>query len=192
MTGRGHPMFAGKKTCYEAFMSHGDEVTRVPPAGIVLSGNDHTRVQSMCVARAGVESWFVQYHPEYDLDYFSRLIGTRTGRMVSQGFFKTEEEVARYISDLQELHAAVEERRARRACIRAEFEWGGHGRKDIAWRYGIDEDILSNDIKRAEPVVLLRLLQSTHHGFSNGRSAFRSLWPGCSFLRIHGYCIVIP
>ena len=50
--GRGHPMFAGKKSVYEAFMSHGDEVTRVPPAGIVLSGNDHTRVQSMCVARA--------------------------------------------------------------------------------------------------------------------------------------------
>jgi len=47
----------------------------------------------MCVARAGVESWFVQYHPEYDLEYFSRLIGTRTKRMVSQGFFRAEDEV---------------------------------------------------------------------------------------------------
>ena len=107
----------------------------------------------------------MQYHPEYDLDYFSRLIGTRTGRMISQGFFKTEKEIARYISDLQALHAAVEERRARRDCIRSEHTWGGHGRKDIAWRYGIDEDILSNDIKRAEVKNWIKHLLLTRHAW---------------------------
>ena len=45
----------------EAFMSHGDEVTRIPREAVVLSGNDHTRVQAMSVTKNGVESWFVQY-----------------------------------------------------------------------------------------------------------------------------------
>lgn len=72
--GRGHPMFSGKKNVFQAFMSHGDEVTQLPAGAIVTASNDHSRVQAMTVTHLGTESWFVQYHPEYDLEYYARFL----------------------------------------------------------------------------------------------------------------------
>jgi GMP synthase (glutamine-hydrolysing) len=140
--GRGHPMFAGKKTAYEAFMSHGDEVTRIPREAVVLSGNDHTRVQAMSVTKNGVESWFVQYHPEYNLSYYAGLIGTRGERMIGMGFFHSPEDHQKYVDDMTDLSQDPE-------------------RKDLRWKYGIDDDLISNDIKQAEVRNWLKLLLTT-------------------------------
>ena len=38
----------------------------------------------MSVVSGGTESWFVQYHPEYDLDYYAGLIATRVERMCAR------------------------------------------------------------------------------------------------------------
>ena len=75
-------MYSGKKTVFECFMSHSDEVTRVPHGALVTAGNDHSTIQAMAVTHKGTEGWYVQYHPEYDLEYYAILISMRKERMV--------------------------------------------------------------------------------------------------------------
>ena len=58
----------------------------------------------MAVTHRGTESWFVQYHPEYDLGYYSALIANRRERMVGLGFFQSTDDLDRYVSELQALH----------------------------------------------------------------------------------------
>lgn len=140
--GRGHPMYSGKKHVFEAYESHSDEVTRPPEGALVLAGNDRSSVQSMVVTRQGVESWFVQYHPEYDLKYYAMLIGSRRQRMIDMGFFNSTSSFDQYVSELLELHHNPD-------------------RKDIAWKYGFDlRDMTGKDVKEAEPRNWLRYLLS--------------------------------
>jgi len=129
--GRTHPLFSGKKSVFECFESHGDEVTALPDGGVVLAGNDHTAVQAMAVTCNGTESWFVQYHPEYNLHYFASLIGTRKTRMKDLKMFNTDEEIDAYVAEYHALHADPD-------------------RTDIKWKYGIDEDLLDATIKERE------------------------------------------
>lgn len=129
--GRAHAMYQGKKAVFEHYESHSDEVTRVPAGALVLASNDWTRVQAMGVVHKGVESWFVQYHPEYDLKYYAQLINSREERMVGMGFFQTVKEAQTYCSELLALAANPE-------------------RKDIAWRYGISRDLIDTDIGQTE------------------------------------------
>jgi GMP synthase (glutamine-hydrolysing) len=140
--GQAHVMFAGKKRVFEAFMSHSDEVTRLPQGAQLLAGNDHTRVVAMGLVRKGVQSMFVQYHPEFTLTYYADLIASRRKRMCDMGFFKTGEDVDTYVRELKEL--------ARDSS-----------RKDIAWKYGIDlNDLCDPDVKDAEPRNWLTYLHS--------------------------------
>lgn len=140
--GQAHIMFAGKKRVFEAFMSHSDEVTRLPQGAQLLAGNDHTRVVAMGLVRKGVQSMFVQYHPEFTLTYYADLIASRRKRMCDMGFFKTGEEVDTYVREWKELAKDP-------------------SRKDLAWKYGIDlDDLNNNDVKEAEPRNWLRYLYS--------------------------------
>jgi len=41
--GREHPMMRGRKPVFEAFISHVDEATRLPPGAQLLAGNEFTR-----------------------------------------------------------------------------------------------------------------------------------------------------
>lgn len=54
--GRSHPMFEGKPSVFDAFTSHNDEVTHLPPGGIALGGNDFTTVQAVAVRYLNVRS----------------------------------------------------------------------------------------------------------------------------------------
>eukprot|EP00940_MAST-03C_sp_MAST-3C-sp2_P002128 g2128.t1 len=140
--GQKHPMFDGKKTVFEAFMSHSDEVTRVPTGATITAGNDHSSVQAMSVPHGSTESWFVQYHPEYDLRYFAGLIATRKERMTSMGFFKNAADIDTYVAELYSLH-------------------DDQDLKHIRWKYGIDEDMLDDDIKQREVRNWLRFISKT-------------------------------
>jgi GMP synthase (glutamine-hydrolysing) len=129
--GRDHPMFAGKKSVFSAWMSHSDEVTVLPKGAVLTASNEHSHVQAMAVTAHGTESWFVQYHPEYDLNYIAALLLLRKERMVSLGFFRDEEDAERYIGELRTLR-------------------DDPARRDIAWRYGIDEDLVDDGVKQRE------------------------------------------
>lgn len=45
-TGRAHPMYDGKPSVFDAFVSHEDEVTHLPPCSLNLSGNGHSTIQA--------------------------------------------------------------------------------------------------------------------------------------------------
>ena len=47
--GQKHPMFRGKNQVFDAFISHDDEVTRLPSNTPVLAGNGYTRVQAAVI-----------------------------------------------------------------------------------------------------------------------------------------------
>lgn len=129
--GRGHPMYEGKPSVFDAFMSHLDEVTTVPVGGTLLASNFHTRVQALDVTHNGGSFWSVQYHPEYDLHELARLTYCRINKLVELGFFQNRTAGEEYVNDLETLHQDA-------------------SRKDLAWKLGIDADVMNEDVRHVE------------------------------------------
>lgn len=129
--GRAHPLYAGKKSVFDGFSSHDDEVTHLPPGGLLLASNPHTRVQAVSVTFRGGAFWGLQYHPEYDLHELARLCYCRKQKLVEKGFFRDIERAQAYVDQLETLHQDP-------------------SRKDIAWLLGIDEDVMDEDIRLVE------------------------------------------
>jgi len=137
--GRAHPLYTGKKAVFDAFISHDDEVTHLPPGGILLASNRYTNVQSVAVTHRGGVFWGLQYHPEYDLHELARLCYCRKQKLVDKGFFQDLDAAQSFVDQLEALHQDP-------------------GRKDIAWLLGIDEDVMNEDIRRAEVRNWINLL----------------------------------
>ncbi len=129
--GRAHPLYHGKKSVFDAFISHDDEITHLPPGGVLLASNRHTHVQAVAVTHNGGQFWGLQYHPEYDLHELARLCYCRKQKLTDLGFFPDLEAAQDFVDKLEALHQDP-------------------GRKDIAWLLGIDEDVMNADIRRAE------------------------------------------
>ena len=129
--GRAHPLYTGKKSVFDAFISHDDEVTHLPASASLLACNGHTHVQAVSVTHKGGVFWGLQYHPEYDLHELARLCYCRKQKLVDRGFFRDLDAAQDFVDRLEALHQAP-------------------GRKDIAWLLGIDEDVMNADIRRAE------------------------------------------
>ena len=129
--GRGHPMYAGKADVFDAFTSHDDEVTHLPPGAVSLAGNAWTEIQAVSVVHQGGTFWGLQYHPEYDLHELARLTFCRIEKLIRQGYFRNREEALVYVGQLEALH---EDR----------------SRKDLAWQLGIDGDVMSDDVRLVE------------------------------------------
>lgn len=129
--GRAHLLYAGKPSVFDAFISHEDEVTHLPPGASSLAGNAFTRVQAVAVTHRGGTLWAVQYHPEYDLHELARLTYCRIEKLVAKGFFRDRAAALEYVDKLEALHQHP-------------------ARKDLAWILGIDEDVLSEDMRLTE------------------------------------------
>ena len=129
--GRGHPLYFGKKTVFDAFISHDDEITHLPPGGVLLASNDHSVVQSVAVTHKGGTFWGLQYHPEYDLHELARLCYCRKQKLTDKGFFNDLDAAQSFVDQLEALHQDP-------------------SRKDIAWLLGIDQDVMSEDVRQAE------------------------------------------
>ena len=129
--GRGHPLYEGKPSVFDAFISHDDEITHLPPGAVRLAGNAWTGVQAICVTHQGAPFWGLQYHPEYDLHEIARLTYCRIEKLMRYGFFRTEQAALEYVDQLETLHADPE-------------------RKDIAWQLGIDADVMNEDVRLTE------------------------------------------
>ncbi len=146
--GRAHPLYEGKANVFDAFTSHDDEIVRVPPGTVILSRNAWTKVQSVSVSFRGGTFWGLQYHPEYDLHELARLTYCRIPKLIGYGFFRDEQAALRYIDDLEALHTDPD-------------------RKDLAWRLGIDADVMSEEVRLCEVrnwVRRLVLPTMTGHG----------------------------
>jgi len=101
--GRAHPMYRGKPPVFDAFTSHADEVTVLPPSAHLLASNDFSSVQAVAVESRGA-FWAVQYHPEYDLHEVARLCVFRTDELVRQGTFSDRNEAEEFVEQLETLH----------------------------------------------------------------------------------------
>jgi len=129
--GRGHPLYFGKANVFDAFISHVDEITHLPPGATLLASNAFTHVQAVAVTHKGGTFWGVQYHPEYDLHEMARLTWCRIDKLIKLGFFRDREAAENYVNLLETLHQDP-------------------SRKDIAWLLGIDEDVMNEDIRLVE------------------------------------------
>ena len=129
--GRAHPLFTGKKSVFDAFISHEDEATHLPPGGVMLASNGHSMMQAVAVTHKGGTFWGLQYHPEYDLHELARLCYCRKEKLTRMGFFRDTDAAQAYVDQLETLHQDP-------------------SRKDIAWLLGIDEDVTNEDIRLAE------------------------------------------
>jgi GMP synthase (glutamine-hydrolysing) len=129
--GKTHPMMKGKPAVYDHFVSHDDEVTRLPKGSVLISGNEYSHVQAAEIKYKKGVFWGLQYHPEYDLHEMSRLMVAREAKLTELGFFKGHDDFEEYTGRLEALHAAPD-------------------RKELRWQLGIDDDILSADIRQRE------------------------------------------
>ncbi len=129
--GRAHPMYVGKPSVFDGFISHVDEVTHWPPTARLLASNRFTHVQALCITHGKGTFWALQYHPEYDLHEMARLIYCRRSILTKLGFFRDEAGADAYIDQLETLHRDP-------------------ARSDIAWALGIDDDVMRPEIRQCE------------------------------------------
>ncbi len=129
--GQGHPMYEGKPSVFNAYISHDDHITKLPSGGILLAGNDFSPVQALSVTHKKGTFWGVQYHPEYDLHELARLIVAREHKLVPAGFFTGHDDLTQYVDRLELLFANPD-------------------RKDLRWQLDIDDDVLSDEIRQLE------------------------------------------
>ncbi len=129
--GRGHPMYEGKATAFDACCTHVDEIDVVPSGAIVLAANAMASVQAIAVRWRGGEFWAPQYHPEFDLFELARLIQNRADLLIAEGFFADRAAVESYVASLDALH-------------------GDPSRGDLRYALAIDADVLDERIRLAE------------------------------------------
>ncbi len=129
--GKDHPMYKGKASVFDAYISHDDMVSEIPEGGVVLSGNDFTAIQSMEVRHQNGVFWATQYHPEYDLHEMASLMIAREEKLTNIGYFSGHDDFLTYVNLLKELFAQPD-------------------RKDLRWQLAVDDDVLNEEVKRCE------------------------------------------
>jgi GMP synthase (glutamine-hydrolysing) len=136
-TGRAHPMYAGKPSVFDAPCIHFDEIDSLPPDASLLCSNHHSEVQGATFALGRSEVWGVQYHPEFDLRHLADILRVFGEAMIDEGFFASDAERWEYGRALIRLAADPD-------------QWS------IAWRLGINEEIVSDELRNAEVINWVR------------------------------------
>lgn len=129
--GRNHAMLSGKRPAYDAVAIHRDEVVRTAPGTVVLAANEMSEVQAAEISDGDRNFWGVQYHPEFDLSLIAAVLSKLEARLVADGKAATPEDVRTFVQDLRALHADP-------------------SRRDIAWRYGLGDDVLDAKVRERE------------------------------------------
>lgn len=137
--GRTHPMYDGKPLVFDAFISHDDMITVLPPEAVLLAGNDYTSVQAMAITHKKGTFWAVQYHPEYTLIEMSKLIVAREEKLINLGFFKEHNDMTDLVTKMEDL-------------------FNDQSRKDLRWQLAIDDDVLNDKIRQCEFINWLNKL----------------------------------
>ncbi len=121
--GREHPMFDGKRNPFDALTVHMDEIVEQPIGMKVLASNAVSAVQAAEIRHGNGTFWGTQYHPEYDFNELAIVILRYGQRLIESGFFADMPTLLRFVNDLCALHE-------------------DHSRMDLAWLYGIGDDVL--------------------------------------------------
>jgi len=121
--GRGHPMHRGRPWAFDAPTVHMDEVAGLPGDIAVTATNAVSQVQAAEIHYRGGTFWGVQYHPEYTLADVAATLARYNGRLVEEGFYASAEQLRAHVEGLESLHRDP-------------------AQPGLAWRLGIDRDIL--------------------------------------------------
>jgi GMP synthase (glutamine-hydrolysing) len=128
---REHPMFERRREAFDALTVHLDEVETLPPETAVLATNAVSDVQAIDIRAGGARAWGVQYHPEFSPCDMAVIVRRYGNRLVKEGFFADATELLAYATDLETLEREPANKR-------------------LAWRYGLDGDILDRDVRVTE------------------------------------------
>jgi GMP synthase (glutamine-hydrolysing) len=129
--GKNHPMYAGKTPVFDAFISHDDMITKLPEGAVNLASNKFTEVQAVEVVFENGVFWSTQYHPEYNLYEVAKLITSREELLTREEYFRSHEDLIEYVDQLETISKDP-------------------SRKDLRWKLGIDDDLLSDEIRELE------------------------------------------
>ncbi|CAO4139667.1 Glutamine amidotransferase [Methylorubrum thiocyanatum] len=129
--GRRHPLMAGRPASYDAPAIHTDEVEALPPGATLLAGNRLTAVQAAEIRFDGGVFWGVQYHPEIGLDEVAGALRRQGDSLVEAGLARGKDDVEAYARQVDDLHREP-------------------GRRDLAWRLGLDEQVTDERLRLAE------------------------------------------
>lgn len=129
--GRNHPLLAGRPAAYDAPAVHGDEVERLPDGAMLLASNAVTGVQAAEIRVGDGVFWGVQYHPELSLEEVAAALCRQAEDLIGHG-------LARDRADVEQSAQLID------ALGREP------GRRDLAWRLGLDEQVTRDDLRRTE------------------------------------------
>lgn len=129
--GARHPLLQGRPASFDAPAVHGDEVETLPDGALLLAGNSASAVQAAEIRQGTSTFWGVQYHPELPLDELAQAIRRQAGELVERSLARTEAEV--------ETQAALFEGMSREP-----------ERLDLAWRLGVDREVIEGERRRTE------------------------------------------
>jgi GMP synthase (glutamine-hydrolysing) len=129
--GRKHPMYVGKPDVFNAPTVHLDEVETLAPGTAVLATNHMSEVQSAEIRCNGAAAWGVQYHPEYPLGEIAAIVRRIGARLIDEGFFLNEDDIATFAGDLDALALNPADKR-------------------LAWRHGISKNVLDKRLRTGE------------------------------------------
>jgi GMP synthase (glutamine-hydrolysing) len=129
--GRAHPMLAGRPAAYDSPAIHLDIIAVPPGDCTVLAANRMAGIQAAEIRVDGGALWGVQYHPEFSLAEMGAILDSRRPMLVSEGFCATIEEAGAFAAELKALHRDP-------------------SRQDLAWRHGLDEEVLDPVRRTAE------------------------------------------
>jgi GMP synthase (glutamine-hydrolysing) len=129
--GRVHAMHRGRPWAFDAPTVHMDEVAGLPGDIVVTATNALTQVQAAEIRYQGGTFWGVQYHPEYTLADVASTLARYNGRLIDEGFYASPEQLAAHVEGLESLHRNPDQ-------------------PGLAWRLGIDRDILDPQQRLSE------------------------------------------
>jgi GMP synthase (glutamine-hydrolysing) len=129
--GRDHLLFKGKAAAFDALCSHRDEVATLPHDATVLASNGASAIQAAEIDRGTRSFLGVQYHPEHTLATTAALIAARMEPLIAEGFARSQQDLAAMVADLRALETDP-------------------GRRDVAWRLGLERHVLDPMLRTAE------------------------------------------
>ena len=129
--GRNHALFDGKADTFDALCSHEDEVATLPAGATILASNEVSDVQAVEIETNAASFLGVQYHPEHSFATSAAIISGRRAKLASEGFAPSPDALEPLVADLQALDRDP-------------------ARRDLAWRYGLDAQVLDRAVRSRE------------------------------------------
>lgn len=132
-----HPLFQGRSLVFDAISLHADVIETLPPGAQILAHNRAGGVQALEISFAQGHSFYgVQYLPEYDLRELSSYVTLHQDELIDEGLFPDPGQAAAFS----------------RRCVESQIT----GRTDLHIALGIDDDIVSDDIRQHELAIWLQ------------------------------------